>query len=80
MFKTVPKLVDTMERLGATDCTIDIVFSSRVVVVEKEEKTFPFQSFVAECGGCLGLFLGFSFLLVWDGLMETFGNIRYLKW
>ena len=67
------KLVETPfnEKLGGTDCTLNIMFASRIVVVEKEEKTYPFQSFVAECGGCLGLFLGFSFLLVWDGLVEV---------
>ena len=48
-------------------------------MVEKEEKTFPFQSFVAECGGCLGLFLGFSFLLVWDGLLEVVKKAKHWK-
>ena len=72
-------MVDTIGRPDATDCTLDIIFTSRVVVVEKEERTFPFLSFVAEFGGCLGLFLGFSFLLAWDGLMAAVGKIKYLK-
>ena len=73
-------MVDTIgdQRPDATDCTLDIIFASRVVVVDKEEWTFPFISFVAEFGGCLGLFLGFSFLLAWDGLMAAVGKIKYL--
>ena len=75
------KLVETPleAKMGTTECSLDIIFASRVVVVEKEEKTFPFQAFVAECGGCLGLFLGFSFLLVWDGLMEAVKKTKHWK-
>ena len=42
------------------------MFSSPKVVIEKEEEAYPPASFVAECGGLLGLFVGFNFLLV-DG-------------
>ena len=75
------KLVETpiSRILGDTECTLDIIFASRVVVVEKEESTFPFQSFVAECGGCLGLFLGFSFLLVLDALMQGMKKLKHWK-
>ena len=63
------------------ECFLKILFaSSRVIVVEKEEQTDPFQSFVAECGGCLGLFLGFSFLLVWDGLMQVVNIVKQCKY
>ena len=31
---------------------------------------YPLSSFVAEVGGTLGLFLGFSFLALWD-MMEN---------
>ena len=35
------------------------------------EHRFPdFPSLVADIGGTLGLFLGFSFLMVWDSLFE----------
>ena len=74
------KLVEApIRRFRATECTLDIKFATRIVVVEKEEKTFPFQSFVAECGGCLGLFLGFSFLLVLDGLMQVIKKFKHWK-
>ena len=37
-------------------------FSSNSVTVKEEIFLYPFESFVAEFGGCLGLFLGVSFL------------------
>ena len=36
--------------------------------VETEMLVYPFTSLVAEFGGVLGLFLGFSFMTFWDGL------------
>ena len=49
----------------------DIMFASASVVTETEELVYPMISFVAEFGGSLGLFLGFSFLLVAE-LLENF--------
>ena len=46
---------------------IHIMLSSSSVILEKEEKAFTFQSLVADVGGVLGLFIGFSFL----GLAES---------
>ena len=40
--------------------------------VEKEELIYPLSYLVAEFGGILGLFLGFSFISLWD-------NIHLLK-
>ena len=42
--------------------------------LEKEELIYPFASLVAEFGGTLGLFLGFSFMTLWDGL-ESIGKM-----
>ena len=36
------------------------------VIEESEELMYDFVSLVAEFGGALGLFLGFSFLSLWD--------------
>ena len=36
-------------------------------VVEKEELIYPIASLVAEVGGTFSLFLGFSFITIWDG-------------
>ena len=35
--------------------------------IEEEVLVYSFESLVAELGGSLGLFLGFSFMTVWDG-------------
>ena len=41
-------------------------YASTKITLKKEEHVFPFSSFLAEFGGALGMFLGFSFLMVWD--------------
>ena len=35
--------------------------------IEKEILLYPFTSLLAEFGGALGLFLGFSIMTIWDG-------------
>ena len=40
--------------------------------IEEEVLLFPFTSLVAEFGGCLGLFLGFSFLTIWQEVRGYF--------
>jgi hypothetical protein len=48
------------------------------IVVETEELLFPITSLVAEFGGTLGLFLGFSFMALWDDVETLVGVIRKL--
>ena len=48
--------------------TIGFQASSDETWVEKEKLIYPLSSLVAEFGGTLGLFLGFSFIGVWDQL------------
>ena len=36
--------------------------------VETVKLVYPWTSLVAEIGGTLGLFVGFSFMMVWDGM------------
>ena len=38
--------------------------------VKEEALMYPATSFVAEVGGALGLFLGFSFLGLWDIIIK----------
>ena len=45
---------------------IDIWMTTRTVIVIREELIFPFQSLIADVGGILGLFLGISFLSLFD--------------
>ena len=32
----------------------------------KEVEVYPLESFISEFGGALGLFVGFSFMMIWD--------------
>ena len=41
-------------------------YSSNSLTIKEETLLYPFESFLAEFGGSLGLFLGFSFLTIWD--------------
>ena len=41
-------------------------FANTEIIHKKEVLSYPFYSFVAEVGGSLGLFLGFSFIMLWD--------------
>ena len=41
-------------------------FATTQVTIEEEIYFYPFDSFLAEFGGALGMFLGFSFFMVWD--------------
>ena len=49
--------------------------------MEREELLYPSSSFLAEVGGTLGLFLGVSFITIWDGAIwttEYFGLFQVL--
>ena len=60
-----------------------LTFLPSMYQVETEQLIYPLESLVAEFGGCLGLFLGFSFMTIWDCAMSlkniksfcTFDNI-----
>lgn len=45
---------------------VQIVFQSPTVSIVKEEDAYSLESFVADLGGVLGLFVGFNFLQIWD--------------
>ena len=47
--------------------------------IEEEVLVYSFESLVAELGGSLGLFLGFSFMTVWDGFKNVALWIMELK-
>ena len=50
---------------------IVMIYPSTDVKLEEEEYIYPFLSFVFECGGALGMFLGFSFNMLWDVFVNT---------
>jgi hypothetical protein len=51
---------------------LGIESSSNTVLKRTEELLYPIESFVSEFGGALGLFLGFSFIMVWDVIILLF--------
>ena len=55
------------------------IFASDLVEVQKEEEAFPFISLVADCGGILGLFIGFNFLMIWDWVVNIFDSLSNNK-
>ena len=64
-----------MNKHGGT--MLMLIYSSPVQVL-KEEEAFSFGSLVADCGGVLGLFIGFNFLMVWDWIVLVTEHLRYL--
>ena len=60
---------DPIFTVAQNQTNITIMFSSSSVIIEKEEKAFSFGSFVADVGGVLGLFIGFSFINLWEFLI-----------
>ena len=53
-----------------------ISFSTNVLTVLKEQYVYPMDSFIAEVGGALGLFLGFSFMMVWDLIQFVLASVK----
>ena len=47
-----------------------VKFLNTYIKVETEVLIYPWQSLLAEFGGALGLFLGFSFMTIWDFVVE----------
>ena len=45
---------------------------------ETERYDYPLESMVAELGGTLGLFIGFSFMMIWDGCQEIGRQIKHI--
>ena len=54
-------------------------FATASVQVLTEVEAFSFGSLVADCGGVLGLFLGFNFLMIWDCVVMIVEKIQHKK-
>ena len=57
------------EKYASNETMVPVFVSSNVLVL-REEEAFSFGSFVADCGGVLGLFVGFNFLMVWGWMWK----------
>ena len=71
---------DPIQIHAANTTRLKIMFDSPYVLTEKEEEAYSIGSIVADCGGALGLFIGFNFLMVWDwivwGIKKIFHKIE----
>ena len=54
-------------------------FSSNSLTIKEEALLYPFDSFLAEFGGSLGLFLGFSFMTIWNGIKTSVAYMKNFK-
>jgi hypothetical protein len=53
---------------------LELKFSSPDILEHTEQLLYPTDSFISEFGGALGPFLGFSCIIIWDGLEVLFHN------
>ena len=58
------------------ESSLEILFASSLTVLEQEVYKVDIQDLVADCGGILGLFVGFNFLMVWDFLVSVVKKIK----
>ena len=55
---------------------LEIQFDSPSIAIEKEEEEYSIWTLVADCGGVLGLFIGFNFLMIWDLLLFLYVKFK----
>ena len=56
----------------------NIILANSEVIEEEEHYIYDFISFTSEVGGSLGLFLGFSFIMLFDYLAQTMIIVKKL--
>ena len=65
-FKSIEAIIDPSGEHGFM-----FGFSTTTLTIKEEAYLYPFESFLVEAGGSLGLFLGFSFLNLWQVFVAT---------
>ena len=58
--------------MGKNTTDLKLQYISDSVQILREEEAFSFESLVADCGGALGLFVGFNFLMAWEWMLSCF--------
>ena len=53
-----------------------LVYATTEVRLEEEDWVYPSLSFIAEFGGALGMFVGFSFMTFWDIFVWGHGKCK----
>ena len=61
------------------ESSVKILFGNSLTLLEEEVYSFDIVDLVADCGGILGLFVGFNFLMVWDFLVRSVQKILEIK-
>ena len=56
-----------------------LLAQTRFTSVEREELLYPSSTMVAEVGGTLGLFLGVSFMTIWNGAISVKEYLNIFK-
>ena len=56
---------------------LNLMYASASIEVLKEEEAYSFLSLVADCGGTLGLFIGFNFFMIWDWMIVAFRTLPF---
>ena len=73
------KILNDMMKGLTTGFGIGMMFPSTEIRLEEEEYIYPLLSFISELGGALGMFLGFSFIMIWDYMLFIFSFTRLIK-
>ena len=60
--------VETIDHKDINTFGIVVAYGAVSTTVLKEYFIYPFESLVSDFGGTLGLFVGFSFSMLWDHL------------
>ena len=63
--------------MSSENTILGLAFSTAGMEVHQEVLVYPFESFLAEVGGALGLFLGFSLIMIWDFIIFVFKNLLF---
>ena len=73
------KLALEPEKIGlgsSNETVVLLAFNDNHVITEKEVESYGIVSLVSDVGGSLGLFLGFSFFMVWDVIEVAFKALQ----
>ena len=75
----VQKIIEPPTKYGfkkVNSTRVWLRFGSTKVTVKKEVWAYTNLAFVADCGGLLGLFIGFNFLMIWDLIVIVYPKIK----
>ena len=74
------KLATVPKKFAFEPQVLSLQFSSPNLLERTEQLLYPADSFISEFGGALGLFLGFSCIMIWDCLEFLFQNcLKYFS-